>query len=579
MLDLRDANLRERRILRCSLLSAASLLCLAAVQPAGAQEVVDAPPPVQSPDDYVPPAPDPAPDSNTVATNTVTEAETVLPPKTPDYFEALYPHYMKAPLPSKGYHQRGIPTIIPAFVLDRNPFGALGNFLPGGPVNTRNNAFFQDLVKLNTGYTVNGRSCGTCHQPGSAMSISLRNIKARFNATRGTDPLFAPVDGANCPDALPPQYTTGAQYGGLRGKGRGTQKAAHSAILNKGLIRIPMPWPPKDENGNPRPVEFTLEIYKDPLKCNTSPDFGLETGFASVYRRPIISAQMNFKTVRQTGQAGEPILAGSVMWDGREKSLEQQAIDATRGHAQSPVDPTPAQVAQIVKFENEIFSAQYIDKQAGYLDAAGATGGPVNLSGQPVLGFPNFIPPFDEYTLWLGQAGERGSIERGQTIFNSRRLIVGNVGGFNGGFLPNPVDATCSTCHNVPHAGADFIPDPQRDLALAGRGWRSTARSRPTTYRCSSSPVTTRRRRIRSSAAVQSTRTTPVSPCSPANVPTLVVSPCPSSEAWPRVSPTSTTASPRTSTRSSISTRPGSRSIPRSARRIRPDLVNFMSAL
>lgn len=463
MLELREGDLRRRRIARWSLLSAASLLCLAALQPAAAQEA-DAPPPVQSPDDYVPPAPDPAPDVNTVATNTVTEAETVLPPKTPNYFEALYPHYMKSPLPARGYHQRGIPTVIPAFVLDRNPFGTLGNYLPGGPVVTRNNAFFQDLVKLNTGYTVNGRSCATCHQPGSAMSISLRNIKARFRATRGTDPLFAPVDGANCPDALPAQYTTGAQYGGMRGRGKGAQQAAHSAILNKGLIRIPMPWPPKD-NSNP---EFTLEIYKDPLKCNTSPYFGLQTGFASVYRRPIMSAQLHFKTVRPSG-AG-PILPGSVMWDGREPSLESQAIDATRGHAQSPVDPTPAQVAQIVKFENEIFSAQYIDKQAGYLDAAGATGGPVNLSGRAVLGFPNFIPPFDEYTPWLGQTGERGSIERGQTIFNTRTLIVGNVGGFNGGGLPNPLPATCSTCHNVPHAGADFIPNPQRDLGIGGAG-------------------------------------------------------------------------------------------------------------
>ena len=65
------------------------------------------------------------------------------------------------------------------------------------------------------------------------MSISLRNINARFRATRGTDPLFAPVDGANCPDAVPPQYTTGAQYGGLRGKGRRHPAAAHSALLRR----------------------------------------------------------------------------------------------------------------------------------------------------------------------------------------------------------------------------------------------------------------------------------------------------------------------------------------------------------
>ena len=106
MADLNDMELR-RRVLRCGLLSAASLLCLVAVRPAGAQEA-DASPPVQSPDDYVPPGPGAAAEPNAVATKAVTAAETVLPPKSPDYFETLYPHYMKAPLPARGCRQRAV---------------------------------------------------------------------------------------------------------------------------------------------------------------------------------------------------------------------------------------------------------------------------------------------------------------------------------------------------------------------------------------------------------------------------------------------------------------------------------------
>ena len=46
------------------------------------------------------------------------------------------------------------------------------------------------------------------------------------------------------------------------------------------------------------------------------------------------------------------------MWDGREPSLEQQAIDATRGHAQASRDPTPDEIKEIVDFETSVYSAQ-----------------------------------------------------------------------------------------------------------------------------------------------------------------------------------------------------------------------------
>ena len=56
------------------------------------------------------------------------------------------------------------------------------------------NSFFQQLG-------TNGRTCATCHQFDQAMSLEVNHIRRRFEQTAGKDPLFAPVDGANCPNA------------------------------------------------------------------------------------------------------------------------------------------------------------------------------------------------------------------------------------------------------------------------------------------------------------------------------------------------------------------------------------------
>lgn len=454
---------RRRRPLVPGLLAAASLITVALLAPPAQADGYD---------DPVLPAPTTPPPAGSV-----TPEETVLPPKTPDYFEALYPYYLSAPLPAKIYKRGGIPAVVPQLELDNNPNGRLGSYLPDGPVATAKNAFFESLG-------TNGRSCATCHQPPSGMSISLRNVKARFNKTNGRDPLFAPVDGANCPSAVPAEYTSGALFGGRKGKGRRALRDASSLLLTRGVIRIPMPWPPKDEAGNPKPVEFTIRLVQDAPGCNKDPDYGMGKGFVSVYRRPLIASQLDFKTVRQAGStASVPILPGSVMWDGRERSLEQQAIDATRGHAQATSDPSPDKVAQIVAFENRIFGAQLVDRGARRLDADGALGGPVNLfraetDDDGVGGLPPGSPIFNEYDGWATQPGIRASIKRGQDIFNNRPFDIRDVAGSNGLVLsipggptitvPNPFRGTCGTCHATENAGSDFLPDPLRDIGIGG---------------------------------------------------------------------------------------------------------------
>ena len=137
MLELNDIEIRRRRVQRCSLLSAVSLLCLVAVQPAGAQEAV--PEDGYAADgvtDFEPAAP---------LANTVTDAETVLPAKYPDYFEKAYKLYMKAPLLAKIFEQGRIPAVIPQLEINRNALGTNGTYLPSGPVVTANHAFFKAL--------------------------------------------------------------------------------------------------------------------------------------------------------------------------------------------------------------------------------------------------------------------------------------------------------------------------------------------------------------------------------------------------------------------------------------------------
>jgi cytochrome c peroxidase len=314
--------------------------------------------------------------------------------------------------PAEGQPAPAAPPLLQQLEVHANPHGQVGIYLSGGPIVPAENAFFRPLG-------TNGRSCATCHRPSSGMSLSLRDVRARFEATGGTDPLFARVDGPNCPSRLP------------GGGGGTTFESAYSLLFSRATIRMPLPWPPRDELGNARPVEFDLRISpgEDPSGCNLDPVFGLATGYVSVYRRPPMVAQMNLKTVRPDGTG--PVLAGSVAWDGRELSLEQQAIGATRGHAQADRDLTPEELAQIVQFESSVHSAQLADGEIGALDADGARGGPVNLAAQlPALGSG---VTFDEYDGWAAQTGKRQSINRGQFIFNIRRFTISDVAGFNDG--------------------------------------------------------------------------------------------------------------------------------------------------
>ena len=120
---------------------------------------------------------------------------------------------------------------MPDYVQYANDFGFLGVVNDAGTVDSAGHPFFEPLGS-------NGRACVSCHQPAYGMSLSVPAIVDRWDVTGGTDPIFAAIDGMNCPNLAP------------------GDPDSHSLLLKRGLFRIPLPWPPIDANGEAIEPEF-----------------------------------------------------------------------------------------------------------------------------------------------------------------------------------------------------------------------------------------------------------------------------------------------------------------------------------
>lgn len=351
-----------------------------------------------------------------------------------------------------------------------DPSGALGTLNLNGRTD-RNNAFFQSLG-------TNGRSCATCHVDDQAFTISPPDIRARFQASRGQDPLFAPVDGANCTSA------------------RRDNAADHSLLLSHGLIHVTVQLPVQ--------MQFTISVVHDPYGCAITPDPKGGPPFVSVYRRPLPAANLMFLS--------------SVMFDGRETvaplnsvatfdpnlitDLTHQAVDATMGHAQAAQPPSAQQLAEIVNFELGIVTAQARDGSAGRLDHKGAQGGTEALANAPyypgindVLGADPQGLPFSAnsmslFAAWTNlhperdgedevrKAAARRAIAAGEELFNNAALTISNVRGLNDNAAlgaPASFVGHCSSCHDTPNVGNHSLPLPldigtahTRDASMEG---------------------------------------------------------------------------------------------------------------
>ena len=235
--------------------------------------------------------------------------------------------------------------ILPEFDAFDSIEGTLGVLNASGPVNTDGHPFF----------TRSGNQRASLRELSSAdlrdERFHLRACWSAGRTTDGKDPVFAAFDGSNCP-GLPQD-----------------KESSHSLLLKRGLFRIPLPWPPKNADGSPKPVEFTIEVVRDPTGCNTSPQYGLKSAdpTISVYRRPRPAANLKYvisggqPIVLKTGmladvdpETGNPV-SMNLMSDAREPSLKTQALSAIMGHEQATVAPSREQIEKIVEFESQVY--------------------------------------------------------------------------------------------------------------------------------------------------------------------------------------------------------------------------------
>ncbi|HEY1946109.1 MAG TPA: hypothetical protein VGG97_03830 [Bryobacteraceae bacterium] len=326
----------------------------------------------------------------------------------------------------------------------------------GGPI-SMSGPFFQPLG-------TNGRSCFSCHRPAQDWSISTDEVKLRFEMTQGLDPIFRPVDGANCDNHI--ETATMPE-----------RRKAYSMLLKHGLIRIQMAVPAN--------AEFEVIGVDNKYGCN-------DTSMLSTYRRPLPATNLR--------------ALSAVMWDGRESApqtgtqkityatnpgdliadLEHQAMDAVSTHAQGSEPITADQQQQIAEFEMSLTTAQAYDYDAGMLDADGAKGGPVTLAREsmpdffigindPLGGNPKNIPftsvIVNLFDRWMNagdwehgrltrQASRRESIARGQAVFNTKPIDITGVAGLNDDLNIASIPGTCGTCHDSPNIGDHSLPVP-----------------------------------------------------------------------------------------------------------------------
>ncbi len=364
--------------------------------------------------------------------------------------------------PAQAWWRPGSGATLPAAAEYPDALGRFGIVNASGPVKTAGHPFFEPLG-------TNGRACVTCHQPADAMSLSVATIRRRWEQTDGRDPLFAAIDGSNCPSL--PQG----------------ERASHSLLLDRGLFRVFLPWPPRDADGKAITPEFDIEVVRDPTGCNTDPIYGLHSKnpTISVYRRPRPAMNLRYVTSARFGvsaivgksgelapidpETGKPANM-NMMADARDVTLRAQAQSAARTHLQRVEPLTAPQLDAIEAFERQLYGAQIESAGAGRLDEPNgppALGPAAMEHGRDgVLGnnTTNYVFPLGDVwkTLPAGaDAAEakrnafRESVARGHDVFFFRTFWISDSMFINSVGLGNPIKRTCSTCHGMHMTGMD----------------------------------------------------------------------------------------------------------------------------
>jgi len=402
----------------------------------------------------------------------------------------------------------GADRVFPPRLRYDNAAGAVTTLNTSGPTSVLGHPFFTPLGD-------NGRACVTCHQPADGMSLSVATIRERWDTTLGKDPLFAAIDGSNCPSL--PQ----------------ARASSHSLLLERGLFRIARPWPPRGADGSQIEPEFTIEVVRDPTGCNQHRTYGLHgtQAMVSVFRRP--RPATNLKYVTAVGfsfdpKSGLPMptdpetgvqTSGNVLSDVRAGTLKAQALDALRTHLELHGDPDPAQLSALLRFEQGLYTAQSSHTVVGDLASGGALGGPDTLAtASPGVLQSSANPIWSEFSAWKprvdggvsaadasrpamsadaappSQSGardagpelpvtdavraQRESIARGAALFSTRQFLVSDSTGLTDIGFGNPVRNSCAFCHNMQRVGMDVAPG-QVDIGTANEPSASDNAERP----------------------------------------------------------------------------------------------------
>ena len=358
-------------------------------------------------------------------------------------------------------------TFIPNGTSFLNPGGASQTYSAVGGGIDQKGLFFQSLG-------ANGRSCGSCHQPSDAMSVSALNVQLRFDLTAGLDPIFRTVDGSNCDHDIDVSTVSG-------------RYSAYSLLRTRGLIRVFLAVPSS--------ADYAVTAVNNPYGCS-------ETNVISQYRRPLPATNLRFlNALMFDGRESTPLTGTTkILYANYPGSLQSdlahQSLDATVIHAQGDgTRPTPAEQQEIVNFEMALSTAQSFSFFTGPLNSAGANGGPRPLSNQPFFISINssvhaLLPNgpeqpggltmpddgqftsniFHLYNAWSGLPSYdlRASAARGQAIFNTRPITITGVAGINddvseGGLVSGGIPSltgTCGTCHDTPNVGNHSFPTP-----------------------------------------------------------------------------------------------------------------------
>ena len=281
---------------------------------------------------------------------------------------------------------------IPNNYLFRNPGGKSATFSTQGSIDLTGE-YFQ-------AQGTNGRSCASCHIPEEAWSINPGTLQHLFDESDGTHPVFHRLD-ANNPLTANLDTVDG-------------RLAAFSMLLSRGVFR---------RGGTPRAnSEWELIGAEDPH------------GFASLTQ--LVHWRRAMPTINFT------LGSATINWDGgnsvgidQHAGLTNQATRNVTGGQQGPPAP-PEVIADIVAYEESLFTAQLIVPGVGRLDSDGARGGPEALSAMSKV-----AGRFDLFDAWANHENpKRAQIARGQELFNNT-----NVGG-----------RTCTGCHNSANNGTNI---------------------------------------------------------------------------------------------------------------------------